>query len=145
VDTSNFIGGYTLDNGAVFNLGYAYNREQDPFELIPETKQVTGSTYFPVTTNWRLFGAVNYSILDDKPIEQMVGAEYENCCWIVRLLHLRYYDLEATEFIPDFNDPDLEQDHSTQLQFVLKGMGGFGSRITNILEDMIRGYKEREY
>ncbi len=93
VDTSNFIGGYTLDNGAVFNLGYAYNREQDPFELIPETKQVTGSTYFPVTTNWRLFGAINYSILDDNPIEQMVGVEYENCCWIVRLLHLRYYDL----------------------------------------------------
>ena len=101
----------------------------------------------PIIANrsWRLFGAVNYSILDDKPIEQMIGAEYENCCWLVRIMHLRYYDIDPTVLIPDFNDPNLEQEYSTQLQFVLKGMGGFGSRITNILEDMIRGYQEREY
>ena len=145
VDTTNFIGGYTLDSGAIFNVGYAYNREQELGELLPETKQVTASTYFPVGINWRLFGAVNYSILDDKPIEQMIGAEYENCCWLVRIMHLRYYDIDPTVLIPDFSDPNLEQEYSTQLQFVLKGMGGFGSRITNILEDMIRGYQEREY
>ena len=40
---------------------------------------------------------------------------------------------------------DLERENAVQFQFVLKGMGGFGSRITNILEDMIRGYQEREY
>jgi LPS-assembly protein len=92
-----------------------------------------------------LFGAVNYSIIDNTAIEQMAGIEYENCCWIVRLMHLRYYDNETSGFIPDFSDPDLQQEHTTQVQFVLKGMGGFGSRIPTVLEDMIRGYQEREY
>lgn len=145
VNSSNFISGYTLDNGAIFNLGYSYNRPLQLAVLAPETKQVTASSYLPVDTSWRLFGAINYSILDNNAIEQMLGVEYESCCWIVRLMHLRYYDNNTTGFFPDYSDPNLQQQHTTQVQFVLKGMGGFGSRITNILEDMIRGYQEREY
>ncbi|MEM6581833.1 MAG: LPS-assembly protein LptD [Pseudomonadota bacterium] len=145
VDSGNVLAGYTTDNGAIFNLGYSYNRPQTTNLLLVETEQVTASTYLPVNTHWRLFGAVNYSIIEDTAVEQMVGVEYENCCWIVRLMHLRYYDNESTAFFPDFSNPDLEQEHTTQLQFVLKGMGGFGSRIPTVLEEMIRGYQEREY
>lgn len=145
VNSGNVIAGYTTDNGAIFNLGYAYNRAQQTNRLQSETEQATASTFLPLDTNWKLFGAVNYSIIDDTAIEQMVGIEYENCCWIVRLMHLRYYDNETSRFIPDFSNPDLQQEHTTQVQFVLKGMGGFGSRIPTVLEDMIRGYQEREY
>ena len=84
-------------------------------------------------------------MLDNTSIEEMAGVEYDNCCWKVRLLHLRYYDNATVGEFPDFSNPDLEQEHTTQIQILLKGMGGFGSRITNILEDMIRGYREREY
>jgi LPS-assembly protein len=62
----------------------------------------------------------------------------------VRLIHLRYYD-NVTGSVPDFNNPNLEREHSTQFQITLKGMGGFGDRITNVMEDMIRGFEEREY
>jgi LPS-assembly protein len=145
MDSTNVLAGYTMDSGALFNLGYSYNRPQQQSRLQAETEQMTASTYLPVYTNWHLFGAINYSLIDNQAIEQMLGVEYENCCWIVRVMHLRYYDNDTSGFFPDFNNPDLEQEHTTQVQFVLKGMGGFGSRITNILEDMIRGYKEREY
>jgi LPS-assembly protein len=145
MDSANVLAGYTMDSGAIFNLGYSYNRPQQQSRLQAETEQMTASTYLPVYTNWHLFGAINYSLIDNQAIEQMLGVEYENCCWIVRVMHLRYYDNDTSGFFPDFNNPDLEQEHTTQVQFVLKGMGGFGSRITNILEDMIRGYKEREY
>jgi LPS-assembly protein len=145
VNSGNAIAGYTTDNGAIFNLGYAYNRPLQSNTLRAETEQVTASTFLPLDTNWKLFGAVNYSIIDNTAIEQMAGIEYENCCWIVRLMHLRYYDNETSGFIPNFSDPDLQQEHTTQVQFVLKGMGGFGSRIPTVLEDMIRGYQEREY
>ena len=47
--------------------------------------------------------------------------------------------------VPDFSNPDLERESTMQFQFVLKGMGGFGNRITNIMQDMIRGFDEREY
>jgi LPS-assembly protein len=145
VNSGNVIAGYTADNGAIFNLGYAYNRAVQTNTLQSETEQATASTFLPLGTNWRLFGAVNYSIIDDTAIEQMAGIEYENCCWLVRLMHLRYYDNGTTGFIPDFSNPDLQQENTTQVQFVLKGMGGFGSKIPTVLGDMIRGYQEREY
>ena len=62
----------------------------------------------------------------------------------MRLLHLRYYN-NVSGRLPDLSDPDLERESSTQFQIVLKGMGGFGNRITDIMENMIRGFKEREY
>ncbi len=144
-NSGNVLAGYTLDNGTIFNLGYAYNRPLQATNLQPETEQITASTYLPINKNWRLFGAINYSILDNISIEEMVGVEYDNCCWSLRLLNLRYYDNSSTGFLPDFNDPDLERENSTQLQVIFKGMGSFGSRISNILEDMVRGFKEREY
>jgi LPS-assembly protein len=74
----------------------------------------------------------------------MVGLEYDTCCWRIRLMHLRYFDNIPGE-TPDFNNPNLERESSTQVQILLKGMGGFGSSVTGILDDMIRGFKEREY
>jgi LPS-assembly protein len=74
----------------------------------------------------------------------MFGIEYDSCCWRVRLLHLRYIDTVPDEN-PDFSDPDLEREYSTQVQVVLKGMGGFGNRVTDLLEDMIRGFDDRDY
>ena len=144
-NSGNVLAGYTLDNGTIFNLGYAYNRPLQANALQAETEQITASTYLPINKNWRIFGAINYSVLDNTSIEEMVGIEYDNCCWSLRLLNLRYYDNTSTAYFPDFSDPNLEKENSTQFQVIFKGMGSFGSRISNILEDMIRGYKEREY
>ena len=35
---------------------------------------------------------------------------------------------------------DLQRDRAFQFQFVLKGLGGFGSRVDNLMQDMIRGF-----
>jgi LPS-assembly protein len=145
MNSGNVQASYTRDDGAIFNIGYSYRRPLTLVNLQPETEQANVSAYLPINDNWRVFGAVNYSVIDNKNIEDMAGVEYDNCCWTVRLLHLRYYDNATTGRIPDFNNPNLEQEHTTQVQIILKGMGGFGDRITNILEDMIRGYQEREY
>ena len=74
----------------------------------------------------------------------MFGVEYDSCCWMVRLLHLRYYDTDGQNN-PDFDDSSLTREHSTQFQIVLKGMGGFGSRASSIMKDMIRGFTDSEY
>ena len=63
----------------------------------------------------------------------------------MRLVHLRYYNnVNGAAFI-DFSDPDLERQKSIQFQILLKGMGGFGNRITNVMQEMIRGFNDREY
>ena len=87
---------------------------------------------------------MNYSIESNTSVEDMVGIEYDSCCWTMRLMHLRYYN-NVSGGVTDFNDPDLEREHTTQFQFILKGMGGYGDQITDIMEDMIRGFEEREY
>jgi LPS-assembly protein len=98
----------------------------------------------PIGRRWAVFAALNYSLEANTSVEDMFGVEYDSCCWKVRLLHLRYYDAIAGQN-PDFDDPDLQREHSTQVQFILKGMGGFGDRITSIMEDMIRGFYDVEY
>ena len=99
--------------------------------------------YWPLNNRWSIFAAVNYSLEADKSVEDMAGVEYDTCCWTVRLLHLRYLNNES-DLLTDFTDPDLERENTTQFQIVLKGMGGYGDRITQIMEDLIRGFEERD-
>ena len=133
---------YQPGNGAIFNLGYTL-REPPP-SLIdrPVTEQATVSAYYPVNDTWSLFGAYEYSLEASEVVESMVGFEYDDCCWRVRLLYMRYIDTLVGD-IPDFTDPNLPRENSFQLQVMLKGMGGFGGRVDELLSDMIRGFTPR--
>ena len=135
---------YIADSGAIFNVGYTFRRPLTLGGIFPITEQATFSTYLPLWSNWSAFASWSYSLEADTTIEDMFGLEYDSCCWKVRILHLRYFDNIPGQ-IPDFSSPNLEREQSTQVQFVLKGMGGFGSRVTSILKDMIRGFEESEY
>ena len=144
INAGNIQAHYKRDDGSIINAGYTYRRPAPGVLTQQVTEQLHLSTYLPVRLNWSLFAAWNYSIEGNTSIEDMYGLEYDTCCWRVRLLHLRYFDNISGENT-DFNNPDLERESSTQVQIVLKGMGGFGSRVTGILKDMIRGFEEREF
>ena len=131
--------GYRPSSGQIFNVGYTL-REPPPSQAKrPVTEQANFSTYYPIGDNWGAFAAVEYSLEANEFVEDMVGIEYDNCCWKMRLLYMRYLDT-AGSFAPDFSDPDLQRENAVQFQFVLKGMGGFGSRVENLMRDMIRGF-----
>ena len=144
MNSGHFQSSYHADNGGIFNLGYSFRRPLTTVITRPSTEEASISGYFPLGNNWSVFAAMNYSVEDNTSVEDMAGVEYDTCCWTVRLLHLRYYNNVSGQ-IPNFNNPDLEREHSTQFQITLKGMGGYGERITDIMEDMIRGFEEREY
>ncbi len=129
-------------NGAVFNAGYTL-REPPPSLLDrPVTEQANVSAYYPIDDNWRIFGALEYSLEANESVEDMLGLEYDNCCWQIRMLYMRYIDT-AGDLNANFTDPNLERENALQFQFVVKGMGGFGSRVENLLNDMIRGFDDR--
>ena len=131
--------GYRPSSGQIFNVGYTL-REPPPSQAKrPVTEQANFSTYYPIGDNWGAFAAVEYSLEANEFVEDMVGIEYDNCCWKMRLLYMRYLDT-AGSFAPDFSDPDLQRENAVQFQFVLKGMGGFGSRVENLMRDMIRDF-----
>jgi LPS-assembly protein len=144
VNSGYFQSTYRWHENKIVNLGYSFRRPLTTVIDKPVVEQVNISTYFPINRDWSFFAAFNYSLEADTAVEDMFGLEYDSCCWKVRLLHLRYYDNESGQN-PDFNDPNLQREHSIQVQFVLKGLGGFGNRITSIMEDMIRGFKDVEY
>jgi len=144
MNSGNFLTSYETDSGALFNVGYSYRRFSTAQRELPATEEAHVSTYLPLSRHWSVFGALNYSLEADESVEDMFGVEYDSCCWTFRLLHLRYYN-NVSGTIPDFNNPDLERENTTQFQIILKGMGGYGDEITSIMEDMIRGFQERDY
>ncbi len=147
MNSGHFQSSYKADNGSIFNLGYSYRRPFTTIDTVSNrasTEEASVSTYLPVNNKWSVFAAMNYSLEANTSVEDMVGIEYDSCCWTMRLMHLRYYNNVSGQF-NDFNDPDLERENTTQFQFILKGMGGYGDQITDIMEDMIRGFEEREY
>lgn len=143
VNSGFFLGSYRNNNGGLFNLSYSFRRPSSTSIFQTQTEQVSTSMYWPLNNRWSIFAAVNYSLEADKSVEDMAGVEYDTCCWTVRLLHLRYLNNES-DLLTDFTDPDLERENTTQFQIVLKGMGGYGDRITQIMEDLIRGFEERD-
>ena len=130
---------YRPNSGQIFNVGYTLREPPPSQSKRPVTEQANFSTYYPIGDNWGAFAAVEYSLEGNEFVEDMVGFEYDNCCWKMRLLYMRYLDT-AGSFAPDFSDPSLERENAVQFQFVLKGMGGFGSRVENLMRDMIRGF-----
>ena len=126
-------------SGAVLSAGYTLRAAAVAAGACSEQANV--SAYVPLNDDWSLFGALEYSLEGSTAVEDMVGFEYDNCCWRIRILYMRYVDTERGE-IPDFNDPNLDRENAIQVQFLLKGMGGFGGRVDNLLKDMIRGFAD---
>ena len=140
VNAGNLFGSYEREDGALLNVGYTYRQPINLVGMQPTTDQAHVSAYHPVSRNWRVFGAWNYSLEADESVEDMVGIEYDNCCWKFRLLHLRYFDT-ARGIVPDFDAPNLDRERAVQVQFVLKGLGGLGTEVEQLMTDMIRGFR----
>lgn len=126
----------------IFNVGYTLREPPPSLVDRPVTEQATASLYYPINDTWSVFGAYEYSLEASEVVESMAGFEYDDCCWRVRLLYMRYVDTLVGDVV-DFRDPNLERESSFQIQVVLKGMGGFGGRVDELLTDMIRGFTKR--
>ena len=76
-----------------------------------------------------MVGRYYYSLLDDKPLEQLAGVQWESCCLAVRVLGRRYLRNRTG----DLNS-------SLQVEFELKGLGSAGQDTRRILRRAILGY-----
>lgn len=124
---------------AAINMGYTLRRSSLDAVDAALTEQASLSAYYPISTNWKAFGAVDYSLAASELVQSSAGFEYEDCCWQVRALFMRYADT-VTNPVGIINAGPIEYQNSVQFQFVLKGLGGAGSRIDELLTDIIRGF-----
>ena len=142
LDAANIRVGFRPNKDAIVNVGYTLREPPASFAARPVTEQINASAYIPIDDNWSAFGAIRYSLEIGSSVEDMIGVEYDGCCWRARLIYMSYLDAlrDVDVFIPE---PELTRDRAFQFQFVLKGLGGFGNRVDNLMQDMIRGFNAK--
>lgn len=112
---------YRPQSNKIINLAYRYRRDS--------LEQGDVSWSWPLTQKWNFVGRYNYSLRDEEMLEELVGLEYESCCWGLRLVSRRYLSTR-----------DGTRDSSVGLQLVLKGMASVGTSADTMLEHGILGY-----
>ncbi len=113
---------YKDDKKRILNVGYA--QRKDSFESANLSLSV------PVNENWKAVGAWERDLQNDRNLETVIGAEYENCCWKTRVASRNY-------LLPD----NTTQDNALFVEFELKGLGNFGSGTRDLLQNRVYGYE----
>ncbi len=132
---------YSPQLGSIINLGYRYSRfgpgallnptviplyPVNPFGL----HQADISAQWRFNEKWQAVGKINYSILDSRILERLLGFEYNACCWSLRFM---------------YSEITLVPLHTTQagfLQLELNGLMGFGISPLKALQQKIPGYTD---
>ena len=124
----------------VFNLGYSYRRNTTTRNDGEDIQQIDVSSYTPINREWSVFFRALYDLEGSNRVNDMAGIEYNNCCWRIRLMHQRYIDQKSGRFTEEL----VEYENATYIEFNLKGLGGVGTRVTEMLEEFIRGYRDSD-
>jgi LPS-assembly protein len=100
---------YRPEVGKVLNLGYLFQRDF--------LHQVDFSTQWPLFGRWHAVGRWNYSLLDSRILDAIAGLEYNQDCWMLRLVAQRFVtatqqfntgffvQLELNDFVKVGQDP----------------------------------------
>lgn len=136
VDEGGVLAHWNPVEDTVFNIGYRYRREQHSFTttgqaIDEDIDQADISAALPVADNWRVFARYQYDFTNTQSLESLAGFEYNACCWSLRMVYQQGLDW------------DRGRDYGFYLQFVLRGLGGLGKNIDQLLQHSIFGFGER--
>ena len=130
------------DDGSVINLGYSIRREGNQFGgLENDVRQADASIAMPLNNQWKLFAKTQYDLEDNRSVENLIGAEYQNCCWLTRIVYQQALEPDDNS---RSNTSDTETNSAILVEFQLKGLGGLGTAVTSVLKESILGYQSNE-
>lgn len=138
---------YEPEEDILINFAYRYRRDNPLFregnDIFGETiEQTDVSAVFPFGKHWRAYLRWQYDLAQESTIEDLVGLEYSDCCWDIRVVYQRGLNGALN---PDINLDipfDAQREHAVYLQFVLRGLGSLGDKIDRILDRSILGYSD---
>lgn len=138
----------------IINVGYNFLRYGDALTAEPPTSPVTivpnvpassgqnnlsqpgFSFVWPILDQWQAVGSWNYNLSHGHSQAYFVGAEYDSCCWAVRLVQAHIFSALSARGSPLYNN-------TIYLQWQLKGLGNIGTNDpTNILLSSVPGYQD---
>lgn len=106
----------------VLNLQYRRN--------LPAALELTEvSAQWPIASRWYAVGRVNYSLLEKKVAESLLGLEYKADCWVFRVVGQRIPTAAGVATSAIF------------LQLELNGLSKIGSNPLDILRTSVPGYQ----
>jgi len=111
------------NNGLIANLGYYFTED--------ELEQALVSMVYPVNERWTVVAKYQQSLQFDKPVENLLGINYESCCWGLKIL--------AGQTGQDFEDY-AETTNSIFFEITFKGLSQAGDDIDTQLINAIPGY-----
>ena len=101
---------YRSDIDHLLNFGYRFTKD--------ELEQTDLTMIWPLSTQWSMLGRWQQDLAGKEALDLIAGLEYEDCCWQVRTVY--------RQWITD--DLDTRKKEGLFLQFILKGLGGIGTR-----------------
>ena len=105
-------------------VNFSYRQRQNLLE------QTDLSVNWPISRQWSAVGRWNYALDQERTIDAFAGLEYENCCWIARVV--------GREYINDLSQTD--ENFAFMFQLELKGLTSFGDKVKKFLGRGILGY-----
>lgn len=124
---SNVAARYNADGGRLINFSYRFTREA--------LKQIDISTQWPFgksAPGWTLLARANHSLQDRRLLEGLIGVEYNQGCWEIRMVAHRF--TTATN----------QYSNSIQLQLELKGLSKLGINPFDTIKQNIAGYRRSD-
>ena len=137
-DNDNFNNGnfqfrYQSDINHILNLSYRYRKSLNLPGLI---KQTDFSALWPITDTLKFIGRWNYDHEYNRNLETIIGLEFSNCCWDMRVVARKWVD--NTEIF----GARAEENTGIFLQFELKGLGNIlGGSIDSLIGESIAGFR----
>jgi LPS-assembly protein len=111
---------YQPEIGKVLNLGYRYTRGV--------LAQYDISGQWPITKRLRVVARKNYSLRDTRDLNELIGLEYNACCWTVRFVSqkLRTSNTRTnTTFFLQLELGGIMQIGSDPLKILTRGIPGY--------------------
>ncbi len=122
-------GRYQPATGSVLNLAYRYIRQYvDSSGQVSQLKQIDLSGQVPFLDNWSAIGRWNYSLVDAKTLEGVIGLEYNGGCWVFRIAAQR------------LQTNTQQVSTSVFVQLELNGLARLGTNPGDVLRRSVPGY-----
>ncbi|MCP4469188.1 MAG: LPS assembly protein LptD [Gammaproteobacteria bacterium] len=122
VTDRNFSVNYS-DRGFATNFAYYFTENK--------LEQALVSMAYPIDERWAIVTKVHHSLKFDEPVENLLGINYESCCWGLKILAGQTGDNKN-----DF----AETENSIYFEFTFKGLSQAGQDIDARLFEAIPGY-----
>ena len=120
--------------GRIYSLGYFERTDQALITQVPY-RQLTASFIQPLNSGVRIMGYSQYDLLANTGRDQLLGVDYDGCCYRVGVYARRYYN--------DLDDILIDKpNNQVRFELTLKGLGGVRGALLPLLQQKILGFTE---